>query len=189
MIRTTNLTFNYAAGPSFRFPDVEVSMGEVGLLKGPSGSGKTTFLQILAGQRKPSSGELDVPTTMGFILQRPRLIPSLRVFENMTMVPKADPSHVRELAAQLGLDSVMGRMPSTLSEGERQRVAIVRTFANHPKVVLADEPTSALDDEHTDSWMRLMHQLCKKEGVALLVATHDPRLITSIPGQLTYSMR
>jgi len=188
VIRTAKLTFKYMSGPSFRFPDIDLKGGDIGLLKGPSGSGKTTFLQILAGQRNAASGIMHVSDKLGYLLQRPRLIPSIRVFDNMTMVPGADPKFVRELASGLGLDSVLNRMPSSLSEGERQRATIVRAFANHPNVVLADEPTSALDDENTQSWMRLMRQLCQNEGVALLIATHDPRLATSIPDQHLFSM-
>jgi putative ABC transport system ATP-binding protein len=188
MIRTVNLTFTYVSGPSFRFPDIDLSEGEIGLLRGPSGSGKTTFLQILAGQRIPSSGTMAVPSRLGFILQRPRLIPSLKVIENLMLVPMADGYHVRQMASSLGMDSVLHRKPDSLSEGERQRATIIRAFANHPRVVLADEPTSALDDMNTQSWMTLMRELCRETKSVVLIATHDPRLSDMVESHKHYRM-
>jgi len=184
MIQTHQITFQYRSGPSFRFPDIRLEPGQIGLLKGPSGSGKSTYLQIISRQRRPTSGTMHVADIVGFIQQRPRLISSLPVFDNALLVPDSDPNHTRRLLSILGLDSVLQRMPSQLSEGERQRVTIARAFANKPAVVLADEPTSSLDDANTEAWMTLMGQLCEEHKVTLLVATHDHRILPWIESHL-----
>jgi ABC-type lipoprotein export system ATPase subunit len=189
MIRTTGLTFSFGAGSTFRFPDIEVESGAIGILKGPSGTGKTTLLQILAGQLPPNTGTLEISQTVSFMPQRPRLIPSLKLMDNLMLTPNADAEHVRQLAHQLELDGKLSRYPSELSEGERQRADLVRALSNHPNTLLADEPTAALDDGNAETWCALIQQHCGQSGISVFVATHDTRIQTLVGTRNLYMMR
>lgn len=120
---------------------------------------------------------------VGYVLQTGGLLPYLTVAENMALTarmqgrtPDFVESSVRELAQALGIESLLHSLPSTLSVGERQRVAIGRALAPHPKIVLADEPTAALDPVHADKVMALFRRAVLSLKATLIMVTHDVNL-------------
>ncbi|MFH0710844.1 MAG: ABC transporter ATP-binding protein [Pseudomonadota bacterium] len=181
----------------------EIFSGETVALLGPSGSGKTTLITMIGCITEPSSGKLvlngDIVydekwlihderklrrENIGFIFQAHNLIPFLNVLENVTLVPqmngvstKDSNAKARELLEYLGVGDKEKKMPSQLSGGQSQRVAIARSLANNPKIILADEPTAALDGERALSVMELLRKLAHEQQVAIVVVTHDERML------------
>ena len=179
--------------------DIDLRPGELTLLMGPSGSGKTTLLSILgciltasggalkvAGQEavgQSSEGLADIRRRhIGFVFQSYNLFPTLTALENVMVAldvrgaKTADPIKAAEEALKaVGLGHRMHAYPSKLSGGEKQRVAIARSLAGHPSVVLADEPTAALDTENGKAVMELLAQVAKDPNRAVLAVTHDHR--------------
>lgn len=178
---------------------LQVSRGRTIGLIGPSGSGKSTLLNLLSGLDEPTSGEVWVDghqvdqlssneaakfrnQTMGFIFQAHHLLPALTAHENV-MVPtlaghgEAGGSVGRDLAYQLleqvGLKERASHMPSQLSGGEKQRVAVARALINRPKLLLADEPTGALDQGNADHLMDILLRLNEEFQCTMLVVTHS----------------
>ncbi|WBB82098.1 ABC transporter ATP-binding protein [Micromonospora sp. WMMD882] len=178
--------------------ELSVGAGEAVAVMGPSGSGKTSFVNVLAGIRRPSAGRVVVAgcdlfsvsdskrakhrlRNIGMIFQFGELLPELTVSENvalplrLTGVSKG-PAAARtgELLDLLGVAALSESFPETLSGGETQRVGIARALAHSPKVLLADEPTGALDEENATTVVSLLTRLVGNLGVALVMATHDP---------------
>ncbi len=176
---------------------VTVPPGEFVALYGPSGSGKTTLLELIAGLRRPDSGSVRVAgvevTTMssresdeyrlrqlGVIGQPHNLIPGARAIDNASLKlwlsSKRDAKKtIAPLLEQLGLGDRLQHRTEQLSMGERQRILIARALAMNPKLVLADEPTGNLDTQRTLEVLALLRDLCVQRGMALVLATHDPR--------------
>jgi len=183
--------------------DLCLRPGEVLALVGPSGSGKTTLIHLLAGILTPSEGAVywgEVPISrlsegervrlrreyLGLIFQHHYLLPELTALENV-MLPgliqgRADPRRAEALLARVGLEKRAGKKPATLSGGERQRVAVARAVFHRPRLVLADEPTGALDPANARRVLDLLLELAREEGAAVLLATHDERLVAGLPG-------
>lgn len=181
----------------------EIFKGETVALLGPSGSGKTTLITMIGCITEPTQGKLYLDGELifdqhwrindtrklrrqkiGFIFQSHNLIPFLNVEENITLVPLMNNTNpkeatlkAKELLEYLGVENKLATMPSQLSGGQSQRVAIARSLANNPKIILADEPTAALDAERALSVMRLLKKLATEQDVAILVVTHDERMI------------
>jgi putative ABC transport system ATP-binding protein len=176
---------------------LDIDRGEFVAVVGPSGSGKTTLLSILGGMLAPSDGKVWLETEslydatpcaraklrqqkLGFVFQTFNLIPYLSALENV-QVPLmlggwyADEQGRRatELLTRVGLDSRLHHKPSELSIGQQQRVALARTLANDPAVILADEPTGNLDPETRQQVMSFLIELCR-EGRTVVMVTHDP---------------
>lgn len=174
--------------------------GEVNLVIGPSGSGKSTFLTIAGGLQTPSTGsvELDGNTLsslskkqrdalrlnkIGFILQAYNLIPYLTVTEQFKLVKKIkkennlDGQELENLMKQLGISELTNKYPNELSGGQSQRVAIARALYTKPDIILADEPTAALDSKRVIEVGKLFQTLAKEQNTAVIVVTHDLRLI------------
>jgi putative ABC transport system ATP-binding protein len=176
---------------------LEIARGEFVAVIGPSGSGKTTLLSILGGMLAPSSGEVwlgdesvyDLSATqrarlrqqkLGFVFQTFNLIPYLSAFENVQIplmlqrkVTADDEQRVRALLAKVGLESRGHHKPSELSIGQQQRVALARTLANNPAVILADEPTGNLDPDTREQVLQFLEEL-RGEGRTVIMVTHDP---------------
>jgi ABC-type lipoprotein export system ATPase subunit len=173
-----------------------ISRGEFISVMGPSGSGKSTLLNMIGALDRPTSGQVlvdeedlatvrDVDTfrarTVGFVFQLHNLIPTLTARENVA-VPMMGQSVGRrerrqrseELLDLVGLADRLDHLPNQLSGGERQRVAIARSLANEPALVLADEPTGDLDSESGAAVMALMQQLNRELGTTFIVVSHDP---------------
>jgi putative ABC transport system ATP-binding protein len=184
--------------------DLTVTKGELLAIMGPSGSGKTTLLMILGLVTAPTKGELILGgdsiyngsprdfqrlrrEKIGFIFQFSNLIPFLTAEENivlpMDLVGKsagAAHSRAKELLDYLEVTDRAHELPERLSGGERQRVAIARALANSPAIILADEPTASLDTDRGLSVMRLLRKVSTEQGTAILVVTHDERMIGEV---------
>ncbi len=206
MISSHSLTYRYLPGPELRFPDVSCPAGGHLLLLGPSGCGKTTLLHLLAGLLRPAGGRVEVAGTslsalgtgpldrfrgrhIGLVFQRPHLIASLTVQENLLLAQRLaglrpDQGRVGELLHRLGLSPKAHRRPRQLSQGEQQRAIIARALLNRPQVLLADEPTSSLDDQNAQAVAALLAEQAAAEQAALLVVTHDRRLQDLFPNQI-----
>jgi putative ABC transport system ATP-binding protein len=184
--------------------DLAVNKGELLAIMGPSGSGKTTLLMMLGLVTTPTEGELILDGVniyngssqdfqrlrrekIGFIFQFSNLIPFLTAEENI-MLPmdlvgvtgKEARSRAAELLEYLEVADRAHELPERLSGGERQRVAIARALANRPAMILADEPTASLDTDRGLSVMSLLRKLSTEQGTAVLVVTHDERMIGEV---------
>jgi putative ABC transport system ATP-binding protein len=179
---------------------VDVHRGEVLLLMGPSGSGKTTLLQILGCLLRPSEGrvwlgERDLSGAgteelgrlrlrhFGFVFQAYNLFPTLTAAENVAVAldlrGRAQAERARELLDSVGLAGRANAFPAQLSGGQKQRVAIARALAADPDIVLADEPTAALDSTSGARVMELFRELADRQGRAVVIVTHDPRILSA----------
>jgi putative ABC transport system ATP-binding protein len=201
MIKTENLTKIYKLGETkvigTKNVNLSIEDGEFISIMGPSGSGKSTLLNLIGCIDKPTSGRviidgIDVAKLndrslcdlrrekIGFIFQSFNLLPVLTTIENV-IVPLASrgiDDGIRERAAHLletvGLGKRINHTPHELSGGEQQRVAIARALINNPEIVLADEPTGELDTKSSEETIQLMRSLNRKEGVTIIIITHDP---------------
>jgi lipoprotein-releasing system ATP-binding protein len=180
--------------------NLNVARGEVVALVGPSGAGKSTLLHIAGLLEKPDQGQVMLDgedcggldderrtelrrTHLGFVYQFHHLLPEFTALENI-VVPqmiagksKAD-AEIRShaLLTQMGLSDRADHRPGQLSGGEQQRIAIARALANAPTVLLADEPTGNLDPDTADGVFAQLVALAKDQGLAALIATHNPAL-------------
>ena len=180
---------------ALRGVDLEIREGEFVAIVGPSGCGKSTLLGMLGALAFPSHGSLtyrgrsipDLPDPadyrareIGFIFQAFHLLPTFTVVENV-QIPMFETGlsrrerdeRARELLRSVGLEHRLTHFPSELSGGERQRVAIARSLANRPSVLLADEPTGNLDSENADHVIELLLKLHRELGMTLVLVTHD----------------
>ncbi|MGB3974828.1 MAG: ABC transporter ATP-binding protein [bacterium] len=183
--------------------DMQVAPGEVVGLIGPSGSGKTTLLKCLGAVIEPTAGKMMLGDDtiydegwkvkdlralrrdrIGFIFQAPYLIPFLDVTDNVALLPMlaGAPNAVArkkamDLLKELEVDHRAKAMPSQLSGGEQQRVAIARGLVNRPPVILADEPTAPLDSDRALTVIRILNDMAKKFETAIIVVTHDEKII------------
>src|SRR5262245_44643401 len=181
---------------------LDLMPGELTLLMGPSGSGKTTLLSILGCILTPNSGSLRVARNeasglsaegladlrrrhVGFVFQSYNLVPTLTATENVMLALdlrgsglSRAPALAAEALRKVGLSHRAHAYPSKLSGGEKQRVAIARSLAGSPSVILADEPTAALDGENGRAVMALLSEVAKDKGRGILVVTHDHRTLS-----------
>ena len=196
-------SFDGGSVAALRGVDFHVREGEFVAVVGPSGCGKTTLLQLLGSLDRPSSGTLtyrgksiaNLPDPseyrareIGFIFQAFHLLPTFTVVENV-QIPMFEGGLSRseragralELLKDVGLEHRLKHFPSELSGGERQRVAIARSLANRPSVLLADEPTGNLDSENAAHVVELLLRLHKELGTTLIVVTHDLAIAALAP--------
>jgi putative ABC transport system ATP-binding protein len=181
--------------------DITVGAGEIVLLTGPSGSGKTTLLTLIGALRAMQEGSAKVlgeelmgaseatrvrlRRRIGFIFQHHNLLGFLTARQNVAMALEQDGAmsetarlrRAGELLRAVGLEGHEDRVPQKLSGGQRQRVSIARALAADPGLVLADEPTAALDKVNGLEVVKLLRDLAKSRGVAILLVTHDPRIL------------
>jgi putative ABC transport system ATP-binding protein len=182
---------------------VNIEQGKFYSFVGPSGSGKSTLLNLLGVLDSPSSGKLSINGEtvfdtknngrisqknltairrkyFGFIFQSFYLLPTLNVKENISLPllfarKKADPEHLNKILQKLGLQDRGGHLPSQLSGGEMQRVAIGRSLVANPQIIIADEPTGNLDSKNAVLVFEVFKKL-SEEGITVLTATHDLQL-------------
>jgi len=178
---------------------VSIGAGEVVALYGPSGSGKSTLLMLAAALLAPDSGVvrfdgrdlagLSANETadyqrrqVGFIYQSFHLMSGVPAVENAAIklladrIPlKAARSAVIPWLERVGLERRLGHTPEQMSGGERQRVAIARALVNEPRLILADEPTGNLDSRRGAEILRLLADIARERGSAVLLVTHDPQ--------------
>jgi putative ABC transport system ATP-binding protein len=203
--RAEGLNFFYGEGEA-RFQvlfdiGLEVSPGQLVVMTGPSGSGKTTLLTLIGALRSLHEGRIEVlgqdlsrldpaglvrvRRDIGFIFQMHNLFDALSAYENVKMALQLTGEHSAAemrrrgvaMLERLGLGARVNHKPRLLSGGQRQRVAIARALANRPRLVLADEPTAALDQDSTRNVVRLFKELTVEDGAAILMVTHDHRII------------
>ncbi|MEZ5083077.1 MAG: ABC transporter ATP-binding protein [Bacteroidales bacterium] len=180
---------------------VDFEEGEFTAVVGPSGSGKTTFLNMLGGLDKPTSGEVKIAEVdiwglssrklidfrlhnIGFVFQAYNLIPVLTAKENVEFImhlqgqkKHARDARTKELLKAVGLGDRMNSRPNKLSGGQQQRIAVARALASKPKFILADEPTANLDSKSTENLLDMMERLNKEENITFIFSTHDQRVV------------
>ena len=194
--------------------NLHVAPGEVVGLIGPSGSGKSTLLKCLGAVIDPTSGRMTLGEEtifndgrwqvadlralrrdkIGFVFQAPYLIPFLNVIDNVALLPMLAgmpdaPARAQalELLTALDVQHRAQAMPSQLSGGEQQRVAIARGLVNRPPVILADEPTAPLDSERALAVVRILNAMAQQYQTAIIVVTHDEKIIPTF--QRIYHIR
>jgi putative ABC transport system ATP-binding protein len=196
----TGLTKKYGNLVVVKDISLSILAGEFVCLVGKSGCGKTTLLSLLSGLERPTAGKVmldgkDITGAtedelalfrrdhVGFIFQSFHLIPTLSAWENVALplFPINMPAEERErrameLLERMDLLNRADHLPSALSGGEKQRVAIARAIVNHPKILFADEPTGNLDSATGDYIMEILNGLHTREGVAILMVTHEAEL-------------
>lgn len=206
-IRIEGLRKRYGSGDTavdaLKRVDMQVAPGEVIGLIGPSGSGKSTLLKALGAVIDPTAGRMILGDEViyddgwkisdlralrrdkiGFVFQAPYLIPFLDVTDNVALLPMlagAPNGEARqralELLKALDVEHRAGAMPSQLSGGEQQRIAIARGLVNHPPVILADEPTAPLDSARALAVIRILNDMAQRFETAIIVVTHDEKII------------
>ena len=175
--------------------DLKIHSGEKVAVVGKSGSGKTSLIMLMGGLEKPSSGEIvfdqqsissfsedqlaDIrKQKIGIVFQSFYLIPNYTALENVSLILEINgkgnaKQQAEELLVQFGLKDRLNHFPTQLSGGEQQRVAIARSMAVKPKMILADEPTGNLDSENSDMISKLLFEYADKNQSSLVLVTHD----------------
>jgi putative ABC transport system ATP-binding protein len=203
IVEAVNLKKTYMLGKipveALRGVNLKVESGDFLAILGPSGSGKSTLLNLIGALDKPTSGKLlidgvdistlsdnqlsDLRRRVGFVFQFFNLIPRLNASDNVELslsiagVGKAERrKRAEELLETVGLKDRIKHKPAELSGGQQQRVAIARALANNPKFLLMDEPTGNIDSKTAREIMNLVKKLNEKEGVTIIMVTHDQHL-------------
>ncbi|MDR0734134.1 MAG: ABC transporter ATP-binding protein [Elusimicrobiota bacterium] len=180
-----------------------INKGEIVSVTGPSGSGKTTLVNVLGCLDNPTSGSLKIEgrqifsananlseaeltrirrNIFGYVFQKFFLIPTLTVRENILLPSvfqpelKTDDKNLNRIMENLDIAKRKYHLPSQLSGGEMQRVAVARALINNPSVLIADEPTGNLDSKRSDEIKDLLVNLNKNHGITVVLVTHNPRL-------------
>jgi len=200
MIRLDHVTKTYKnTTVALRDVSVDIDKGEFVFLVGSSGSGKTTFLRLLLREELPDQGKIieagrDIVSlpkwrvpflrrNIGCVFQDFRLLPNKTVFENVAFALEVIgrskavvKSQVPQVLDLVGLGHKLESLPTELSGGEQQRVAVARAFVNRPLILLADEPTGNLDPTTSEGIMSLLERI-NRTGTTVLMATHDQTLV------------
>ena len=189
--------------------DVQINAGEFVGVVGKSGSGKSTLINMITGIDRPTSGEIWVNRqpihdldenrmarwrgrSMGVVFQFFQLLPTLTVIENVMLpmdfcrmyTPKERRARAMDLLARVDMAEQAGKLPSQISGGQAQRVAIARSLATDPPIVMADEPTGNLDSRTADAVFRLFEDLVA-QGKTFLMVTHDNELANRLHRVIT----
>ena len=205
IIKVENLTRTFKTGrePVFALKNVsmDIDSGRLTILRGRSGSGKTTLINLLGALDYPTEGSICFDgveitgisegrrdnlrrTGMGFVFQSVALISMMSAYENVEFglriagySARERKKRAEECLSLVGLEKRMHHRPHELSGGEQQRVAIARAVAHKPKIVFADEPTAELDTHLGLQVVRLFKSLAEKEGLTVVMTTHDPGMM------------
>lgn len=203
MISFYKVSKGYGAHNVLRDMDFTIRAGEFVVMKGVSGAGKSTLISLLIGAERPNAGVVEVDgmvvndmdqdtlqlyrRKVGVVFQDYKLLPRKTVFENVAFAMEvcgesheAIHSRVPEVLTKVGLLHFQDKFPDHLSGGEKQRLAIARALVHNPRLLIADEPTGNLDEKNVREIVHLFKQL-NREGVTLLITTHDP-LVQQLAG-------
>ena len=206
VLQARDLAKTYSTGGvevlALRGIDVTVAPGEFVAVVGPSGCGKSTLLNLLGGLDTPTAGQVLVEGDrvdarseaerailrrhkLGIVFQFFNLVQNLTAVENVELpallvrTPRREArARALSLLGELGLGAHADRLPSQLSGGEQQRVAVARSLVNEPLALLADEPTGNLETRSAQEVVALLRRACER-GLAILLVTHDPRVAAS----------
>ena len=184
IIEVKNLSMNFYRkdGELNVLKDLSFSLeeGKILALLGPSGSGKSTILNILSNILKPTLGEVIINGSLGYMFQRDHLLEWRTVMKNITLgleiqkkLNEQSKSNIERLLKTYDLWSFKDRYPRELSGGMRQRVALIRTLAINPNILLLDEPFSALDYQTRLLVSDDIYKIIRKEGKTTILVTHD----------------
>lgn len=204
-IQVRNLNHYFGTGPLRKQILFDISAdiypGEIVINTGPSGSGKTTMLTLVCGLRTLQDGSVktlgtelhgasksvlvQVRQSIGFIFQAHNLLAALTACQNVEMSMQLDTSispaesrrRATEMLTAVGLGHRIDHYPHQMSGGQKQRVAIARALVRRPKIILADEPTAALDKASGREVVEILQRLAKEQGCAILLVTHDNRIL------------
>ena len=202
LISTDNLSLQFQLGdktiPVLNGISFEVQPGEIVSVVGPSGSGKTSLMMILAGLEKATGGQVMVDgqnlsslsedklavfrrRSVGIIFQNFHLVPTMTALENVALPlefagQEGAIEAAKDILGKVGLSERLTSYPGQLSGGEQQRVGIARAMVAKPKILFADEPTGNLDQETGQKVTDLLFSLCRDQGSAMMLITHDPVL-------------
>lgn len=203
-VKAHDITKRFASGDFYvdalKGVDLEAYEGEILMVVGPSGCGKTTLLSIIAGTLQSDTGSVNIYGTelkelndeqmtefrkkkIGFVFQQYHLINTLNTVENISIplllngIPLKEAfARAKEMLSVVGLKGKEKLMPSRLSGGEQQRVAIARGLIHDPALLICDEPTAALDAENGLRIMNLIQEVAKSTKRCVIIVTHDPRI-------------
>lgn len=215
LIETRDLRRSFDGGrvEALRGINLTICEGESVAVAGPSGCGKSTLLQMIGTLDEPTQGDvlfrgqslrairdhsLFRAQTIGFIFQSFHLLPTLSALENVQMPmvempwsPRKRRGRAIELLGAVGLAERVSHLPREMSGGERQRVAIARSLANGPKLLLADEPTGNLDSVNAAQIIDLLLQIHREQSMTMVIVTHDlalagrtDRIVRMLDGQI-----
>jgi lipoprotein-releasing system ATP-binding protein len=200
MIKAQNICKNYGNLQVLKNLSLEIQEGEIVSIVGASGAGKSTLLHILGTLDRPDSGSVTIAETsvfdlsekkmatfrnahIGFVFQFHNLLPEFNALENVALPallgnknPKEVYEKAKNLLAMLGLQGREKHLPSELSGGEAQRVAVARALINQPKVVFADEPSGNLDSKNAEDLHHLFFDIRKQFHTTFVIVTHSPTL-------------
>ena len=206
MISCSGVTKVYVMGKeevhALRGVTVDIEKGEYVSIMGPSGSGKSTLFNIVGGLDTPTAGDVQVAgcrladlnssqlawfrcRKIGFIFQSFNLIPTMSALENVAIprvfagdTPRAAREAARRVLDRVGLGHRLDHLPSQVSGGQQQRIAIARALVNEPLIVLADEPTGNLDLHTGEEIIDLLNEMKANLGVTIITATHDMKMLS-----------
>jgi ABC-type lipoprotein export system ATPase subunit len=200
MIEIQDLQFSYGEGDfSLEVPELAVAHGETVAIVGPSGSGKTTLLNLIAGTAIPRSGQVTTNgnqvsglhdaarrdfriANIGLVFQEFELLEYLNVVDNILLpyrinrtlhLDKTVRERAAEIASRVGIGDKLHRYANHLSQGEKQRVAVVRALVVEPPLLLADEPTGNLDPVNKDRVLDILFEYADENAATLIAVTHD----------------
>lgn len=200
MIEFTDVIKSYSVGnTALNGVTMQIEDGEFAFLVGPSGSGKSTILKLITGELKPTSGSVhvngyslerirkrEIPylrRTLGVVFQDFRLIPNMSVHDNVAFAMRVVGAREKDIKDRVdyvldlvGLENKSRRLPSELSGGEQQRLAIARALVNNPSTIIADEPTGNLDPARSFEIMTLLQEI-NNLGTTVMVVTHEKDLV------------
>ncbi|MCT4623417.1 MAG: ATP-binding cassette domain-containing protein [Schleiferiaceae bacterium] len=202
MIEIRNLEFRYPKSTfHLRIDDLSLADTKSLTIVGPSGSGKTTLLQLISGIIPVQSGSIQVnrmnieqlsvaqirkwrAQNVGFVFQDFRLFEYMTLQQNILLqiqlsrkTTQSDVKRLQELASIAGISNLLNKKPKEVSQGEKQRAAILRAILHNPNLILADEPTGNLDNDTKIANLQLLLDMCRIEKSNLITVTHDLELL------------